>query len=283
MKNDNIILNHFIMRHPLDVVTILERMDLPEIVSILQEIPNNFAVSIFHNLERFTAVKSLEMLGLEKAVKIIEYLPADVASVFMRRFEEKYKKEILNRLSEEVKFPLERILSYDEYSAGALVDPYILTLPEDVTVEEALQRIQNRPEKAKYYIFVLNRQHILTGIISMPELMSADSKAMLSKIMTRDFPAISADLDYQSFVNHPDWQKYHTVAVVEENNLFLGVLEYKTLRRIEKETKKSRFPKHAVSAGNALGELYMLGFTGLVRSAATPFKDRQVDRRSENE
>jgi hypothetical protein len=62
--------------------------------------------------------------------------------------------------------------------------------------------------------------------------------------------------------------------VVVESDILLGAIRYETLRCIEREIKKSSLPRHAIAASNALGELYQIGLSGLIRSATTPFKDR---------
>lgn len=274
MNTDRIILDNFIIRHPEDAARILERLKIEETALFLKEIPSELAVSIFKQLERYTAMKCLEILGAEQSATIVEKLPLQVVSVFLRRVNMELREAILILVSEEISLPLRRMLNYPADSAGALADPLVLTLPEDITIKEALQRVQKRPEKAIYYLYIVNRDQALTGVINMRELMLARPGDPLSAVMHTKVSRLSAELNFQAILNHPGWQEYHALPVVEENDVLLGAIRYETLRRIERESKKSRQQRQAIAASNALGELYQIGLSGLIRSATTPLKER---------
>lgn len=274
MNTERIILDNFITRHPADAARILERLNIEETALFLKEIPAGLAVGIFKQLERYSAVKCLEMLGAEQSAAIVERLPLQVVSVFLRRVKEELREAILGLVSEEISTPLRRMLNYPADSAGALADPLVFTLPEDITIKEALQRVQKRPEKAIYYLYIVNRNQALTGVINMRELMLARPGDQLSAVMHTKVARLSAGLNFEAILNHPGWQEYHALPVVEEGDILLGAIRYETLRRIERESKKSRFPRQAIIASNALGELYQIGLSGLIRSATTPLKDR---------
>ncbi|KAA3662106.1 MAG: magnesium transporter [Calditrichaeota bacterium] len=274
MSSDRIILENFITHHAADAARILEQLRIDETVAFLQEIPNELAMAIFNHLEHYTAVKSLELIGPEKSAAIVEKLPLQVVSVFLRRLNPELRKAILNLVTEKIAVPLRRLLGYPAESAGALADPLVLALPEDISIKEALRRVQKRPEKALYYLYILSRDHILTGVLTLRELMLARPTATISSVMHRSVVRLSAELDFGAILNHPAWQDKHALPVVDKSGILLGAIDYKTLRRIEKGSERKRLPQHALNASIALGELYTIGLSGLVRSATVPLKDR---------
>lgn len=278
MNSERIILENFITHHPADAARILERLKIEETALFLKEIPGDLAVGIFNQLERYTAVKCLEMLDAEQAKVIVERLPLQVVSVFLRRIKKELREAILSLASQEISIPLRRMLSYPADSAGALGDPLVLTLPDDITVKEALQRVKKRLEGALYYLYIVNRNQALSGVINMRELMLARPGDQLSSVMHTKVACLSAELNFQAILNHPGWQEYHALPVVEESGILLGAIRYETLRRIERESRKNRLPRQAIAASNALGELYQIGFSGLIRSATTPIKDRSGEK-----
>ena len=50
-----------------------------------------------------------------------------------------------------------RLLRYHEDTAGALMDPRTIALPEDVKVNEARKRVQREPHDLQYYVYVVDR------------------------------------------------------------------------------------------------------------------------------
>jgi magnesium transporter len=276
--NDMIILTYFIGHHPGDVARLMEHLKIQDIVSLLKEIPADQTVTVFQKLDRFTALKCLETLGIEKSAEIVEALPHGIASVLLRQLQEKLRESILGTISEAVSLPLRRILSYPANSAGALTDPMVLSLPDDLAVKEGQKRVLKSPEKTIYYLYVVSREEILRGVITLRELMLAKPTAQLKMVMNTDVTRLSAELTFQAILDHPGWQEYHTLPVVEKNDIFLGVIRYEMLKRIERESKRSRLPRQMIAAGNALGELYQIGLSGLLKSASIAYQDSSEEK-----
>jgi len=273
MNSDLLILESFIKHHPADVARIVEQQKIEDSAALLQEIPFELAVEFFRHLESYMAVRCLEILDADRAAAIVEKLPLQVVAVFLRQVNEELRETILGLVAEETAIPLRRMLSYPQGSAGALADPQVLTLPDDIAVKEALRRVQKRPENAIYYLYLVNRNQALSGVITLRELLLGHSGEPLSAVMSAEVQWLHADLGFQAIINHPAWQEYHALPVVDDSGMLLGVVRYETLRRIEKESNKGVLPRHALTASASLGELYKIGLSSLVRSVTTPVKD----------
>jgi len=274
MNSNLFISEYFIKNHPIEAARSLENLNFNEIIAFLNEAPTSIAVILFSHLERFIAVSCLEKISADKSAQIIEQIPIDIAIIFLRRVNKNTAESILRLVSNEHAALLKRILDYAPNTAGALADPLVLTLPDDISVKEALKRIQKRPERAIFYLYILNRKQHLSGVISIRELMLAKHSEILSSIMESSITRLRASANLDAILSHPGWQEFHTLPVVEDNNIFLGAIHYDMLRRIEKDSKSRHLPRHAVEAGNALSELYRIGLSGLFRSATGPFKRR---------
>ncbi|KAA3612614.1 MAG: magnesium transporter [Calditrichaeota bacterium] len=278
MKSDQAILHTFITQHPADAALILERLKIEEIVLFLKEIPNEQAVAIFNYLERNSAVKCLEMLSAEQSAAIIENLPMQIASVFLRQVRSELREAILIGIPQEISIPIKRMLSFPPDSAGALADPFVLTLPDNSTVKEALRTLKKYPEKSIFYLYIINRQQKLVGVLNMRELMLARSNELVSIVMNKNLVQLNAELGFQAILSHKAWNEYHALPVVDSDGILLGMIRYKSLNQIKNEGEKNRQPHHSLAASLALGELYKIGFSGLIRSAAEPLKRRSEEK-----
>ena len=267
MNSDRIILHDFITHHPADAARILEQLKIEETALFLKGIPLGLAADIFNHLERYTAVKCLEILGAERSVAIIEKLPLQIASVILRQVKKEFREETLSLISEEISIPLRRMLNYPSDSAGALADPLVLTFSDDISVKEALLSLQKHPEKATYYLYIVNRQQKLVGVLNMRELMLARPDALVPTVMHLKVERLSAELGFKAILDHSGWSEYHAMPVVDNKDTLIGVIRYKTIHQIKADSEKVRQPHHALAASVALGELYKIGITGLIRSA----------------
>ncbi len=267
MISDQKILNHFIKNYPIDAARILENLPIGEITAFVTQIPVPQAVAVFTQLERYTAVKCLEVMDLDQAAAITEALPVEIAALLLRRMTTDLQAAILEKTAEDASDPLLRILQYPENTAAAIMDPLIFTLPEDITVKEALKRVRSRPEKAIYYLYIVRRDHTLAGVINITELMLAQGEAPLASVMHTRVVSLSAGMKLQAILNYTGWMEYHALPVVDNAGKFLGAVRYETLRQIEKDTDVVSSSQRIISTGNALGELYRIGLSGLFRGA----------------
>ena len=278
MNTEQIILEKFIQSHPVTVAKILEHYKIEEIVSLLNEIPQHLALNVLNELEPYSAIKCLEMLDPSTSAALAAKLPIQVISVFLSQVSLELQESILSLMPQEISIPLRKTLQYPSASAGALADPFVPALPEDITAKEALQRVQNRKDKINHLIYIVNRNQVLCGVISLKELMFAHSASLLYEIMQKNVSVINADLNYQRILVHTGWQNAHVLPVVDENNILLGIIRYNALRQIDNEKKTNKESEQIINTGKALGELYQIGLSGLMRTAATLFKEQSEEK-----
>ena len=277
MNTDRKILDNFITRHPTEAARLLERRTIEDTAEFLKALPADLTLQLFNQFERQTALKCFKMLDTEAAAHLVKNLPRQVVSIYLRQLSEEVRESIFNLVGKETALPLRRTLHYPENCAGALADPAVLIFPEDLNTKEALTQIKKYPEKVIYYLYIVNRNQKLTGVMSIREIMSARTDIRLSNAMHSNVVSLAAGQNFQAILDHPGWQEYHALPVVDETGIFLGVIRYKTLKRIERESKRSILPSQAIATINALGELYQIGLTGLIRSATIPLKESAAE------
>jgi len=267
-KTDNILIEQFLSIHPLDAVNIIEKLKIDEIISLLDSLPDQIAGSIVSHMNLNITINCLQIINFPKVAAIIENLPTTIIPMLLRRMPKDLREKILTAVSEEKSTFLKKTLNQPEDTIGSVMDSFVKTFYEDYTVADTLKDLKLHSGESFYYIYILSRDQKLVGILSIGDLLNAQYSQSLSLIMTKNVIKLLVDVKYKSVIDHPGWQDYHVLPVVDINNVFQGLLQYKLLRRLEEKNQKSRLPQNVAAASSALGELYRLGIAALIRGAS---------------
>jgi magnesium transporter len=266
MKPDKVILEQFIVNHSMEASRLLEEMSFEQVFSFIEKIPEELAVVLFNEMDVYSAYKCLEALEVQKSVEIIEALPINTAVSFLRRMNKIKREEILEKSEKNISRLLTQMLYHAEDTVGALMDPQMLVIPSELNVKEAFERVKKSKNQTLNYLYVTNSEGKLLGIVKLEDLIASESKKQITSVMNSGFPHLNSEVEAKKIINHPGWFEYNALPVLDRSGVFLGALNQKVIRKVELESTK-KVPRQAILAGNALGELYRIGLTGLLNSA----------------
>jgi magnesium transporter len=270
----------FAARQPNSVARVLEQSDDLDTVSVLEALPSDDATAVLRAMAPLVAARALERMRRAAAVAILLALPLDVGSALLRRVPETPRKALLSALGDGPRArSLAELLQHEPGTAGALMDPLVLALPEELCAGAALDLVRREPSNAMYYLYVVAERGRLAGVVNQRELMLAEPGTALPSIMTREPEALLAQATREGIVGHPAWQIVHALPVVDKGGVLLGAIRYETVRRLERELgHAARQPdRHATAA--ALAELYGIGLAGFVEWASVSVRGPAPRRR----
>lgn len=254
--------NHVLDRYPDRAATVLERQGEEATVRVLERDGTTAAATIIQHLSPQFSVAVLQGLTPERAVQIVDSLPVDTAARFIRRAEGSSQEAILSRLQPKQAQRVRAVLGFREGTAGSLMDPDVLALPQELTAREALQRVRAAAEYARYNLYVVNQQQCLVGAINLRELLLARGRVPLCDLMIRNLHHVLATADRTSLLSHPGWKSVHALPVVDQEGIYLGAIRYRTLRALEEEFLAPR--SQDLDSGAAFAEVVAAGARGVL-------------------
>lgn len=269
MELETRLLDTFIARHPVEAARTLELMPVSEAAEVIADVPVETLGELLRWLAPLSAASSLELVTVETAARALSATRQEVAAAILRPMDRGRRSAVLESLSAEQRKAIRGLLRYPEDSAGALMDPEIVTVGESVSAGEALDRLGRTPQHALYYVYVVSDDQKLTGVVHIRELMGARPDQLLGLIAVRTVESLPARATWKSIVAHPGWKRVHALPVVELDGRFVGVVRYESLRKLEERLAGTEFEDHGAQTGAALGELYGLGLRGLFEWAAS--------------
>lgn len=193
---------------------------------------------------------AFRLLSKGEAIEVYEYLNTDVQQALIQEFKRQEVLDIVDKMSPDDRArmfdelpakvvrrllsqlsPKERqataiLLGYGEDTAGRIMTPEYISLKENLTVSETLERIRNLANASEvvYYLYVTDTSRHLTGIVSLRDLVIAATDTTLAEIMTRDVVFVHTDTDQEEVAR--TIQRYDIVAVpvVDSEERLVGVV-----------------------------------------------------------
>lgn len=260
----------FLTAHPLEAAPVLERLPPVEAAQTLAGTPAAVAAGVLRHMAPPAATECLEQMGPAAAAPLVTAMALDDAALLLRRLAEPTLEATLARLPRDAAAALAAVLRYPPHTAGALMDPRVLSAPGDLTVGEAFARIRSSPRHVLYYLYIVDRPGRLIGVLNLRELMLAPVEATLATVMRPAGARLSALDGVGAVVVHPGWRALHALPVVDAAGQFVGAIRYETIRRVEAPAGPAAPAGSDVGVWLGLAEVCWVGLTGVLISLGAP-------------
>ena len=269
MNLERQLLTQFATDHPAEVARDLAAMSSQEAALVLGDLAPAVAAGLLHYLPSLSAAFALEQLCTEEAAAILIAVRPDIAAPILRTTPSKRRTAVVNHFPSRLQATVSSLLIYAEDTAGALMDPEVLTALDQEPVSQMLKRLQRNPEHALYYLYVVADNQRLVGVVNMRELMGARPDVSIASVCTRNVASIAASATWQTVVGHPAWGSVHALPVVDQAGRFVGVIRYETARDLERRRASDAMTDHSRQTVAALGEVFGLGLRGMFQWPAS--------------
>lgn len=267
MRALDVLSEAFLANHPDDAARAIESLGERDAANVLSRVSVAAAAQALSRVAPHDAGRLLTELEPERAAGILNRLEIQDAAAVLRTLEPAEQAPLLAALDEDDAQPISLLLMYPEGTAGAYMDPRALCVPADITVDQAQQRVRVRYQRTMYYVYVVDRDKDLIGVVNLRELFMAPKGAPLASITRRTVARIKASARRNAIVMHPRWRELHTLPVVDDAGHYLGAIRYRTLRRLEVESASDSKRKHPLTVAAGLANIYALGVHSLLSAA----------------
>ena len=256
------LVRRFIETHPVDAARVMERFSGRVASSVVGDLPTSKIAPVLEAMPDHVGAECVAGLDPGRGAAVLAELDLDQESALLRRMDEDQRRRLLDAMPPDRASQLLRVLAFPPGSAGALMDPKVLSVPDSLTAGEALERVRSAPHLTLYYLYLYDGASRLSGVVNLRELMLSDPEVALTQMMATGVDSLPATADRKAILVHPGWTEYHALPVVDAGGRFVGALRYETLRRLEGQAR-TELPSASLAA--SLGELYWVGLSGIIR------------------
>jgi len=275
MDSDSIIIEQFILKYSKEASGALERFEPEELVPFFENTSVDILLPLVQEMNPLIVLQLIKLIKKETLVQLFEAMKLPLAELLIRMMPVSEAEKVLGSLSPEKSLHIRRLLKYLKTSVGSYVDQTVFTLNESLNVKEALAQAKRHKSDLEPELFVLTTERKLVGFIKLSKLITELPKKEIRSIMETSLNTIAPETPIMSVLNHPGWQDQYLMPVVDNSQVFLGVISLATVRKL-KITSDKILEDHNKDTIGALGDLYQIGIAGLLR-AATDFKSDTYD------
>jgi len=206
------LLNILIDMHPADIEGILNRLKKDKRKYLFHLLPPELASEVLVELDTPVAEDVLEEATDERISSIVHEMDSDDAADVIADLPDDVQERILDTLKDEVSDEVKELLVHEEDTAGGIMALEVLSMSENATVNETIERIREKREEFEnlYYIWVVGIENVYLGSISLTDLVLARGSTLLHSIMDTDVPPIQVDMDQEEVANF--FKKYDLVS-----------------------------------------------------------------------
>lgn len=173
--------------HPADLADVVEDLDNFERLSIIQSLPAETVAKTIAELDPKVRKQLLAKLKDEAVTGFLERLAPDTATDIVSELPKQRMYHVLNAMQISEADEIRGLLKFKKNTAGSLMNTEFVAFPETLTASEALTELRSKGEKAEhiYYIYIIDAEGILKGVISLRDLIFVDPKTPLASIKKR--------------------------------------------------------------------------------------------------
>lgn len=201
--------------HAADLAELYHDLEIEEARYLFLLLDGEMASDVLTELDEDDRESFLEVLSGEIiAQKFIDHMDSDDAADVIGDMDEEKKQEVLLHLEDaEQAGDIVDLLAYDEDSAGGLMAKELIRVNENWTILTCLKEMARQADDVDevYYLYVVDDNNILTGTVSLKEMLLNKNTTVIRTILQDDIMSVRTDVSGEHVAQI--MEKYDLVAL----------------------------------------------------------------------
>ena len=181
---------------------------------VLTELEPDMRLGILEQLEPQTIASLLAQMPVDDAVGLVEDLPEELQGRVLEFVDVRELAEVQEHLT------------YEDDTAGRIMDPDFFSLPEGTTVGEAVATLQGCEAQTEnvFYLYVVDADGHLLGVTSLRQLLLTPAEKTLGEIMTPSPIKAHTDTDQEEVAQLAARYDLLAIPVTDGSNRLVGIV-----------------------------------------------------------
>jgi magnesium transporter len=210
--------------HPSEIARLLESLPPTERAFIWEMIDPEIGGDVLVELADEVRDGLIESMRTDEVVAALDGMEMDDLADLVADLPEALTQEVLRSLDHQERERLHAVLSYDEDSAGGLMNVDVITVRPDVSLEVVLRYLRARGEipDGTDCIYVVNRDNEYFGSLYLSRLLTLDPESTVAETMSVNVQPIPAHTPTVEVVWEFENRDLLSAPVVDDGNRLVG-------------------------------------------------------------
>ncbi len=180
-------------------------------------------------------------------VDVFDYLPTDTLANFVMLADVEDFDVILEQMDEREYKRLQEVMSYEIETAGSIMTKEYFYILEDLTSAEVIERIRTYGDRAEtiYYLYVVDHQHQLVGVLSLRDLLLTAEDTKVKDIMNPRAVYVRVTDDQEVVAKIIQDYDLLAIPVVTHDNRLVGIVTVDDIMDVVEQESEKDFHEFA--------------------------------------
>ncbi|MEX2185936.1 MAG: magnesium transporter [Pirellulales bacterium] len=216
--------------HPARTAEFMEGLTAAEAWSVLKHTDESTRVEIYHYFDFAKQVEMIESLDRAEMAVLIGALAPDERVDILKDVEPAIVDELLPLLPAVERRDIQRLTAYEEGTAGSVMTTSFARLSEKRTARQAIDDLATQAANLEtiYYLYVVDEEDHLRGVVSARQLVSAMAKpdVPVADMMERSVVSVQVTDDQEDVADVVAKYDLLAVPVVDQERRLVGIITH---------------------------------------------------------
>lgn len=220
--------DEYLMLHPYDRAIFYEKVDPDHRKTMYFFLSPKELAEIFETseIDEDEYKQFLQEMDTTYAAEMISQMFVDNAVDVLKELDKAQIASYLTLMNKEAAAQIKSLLHYEEYTAGSIMTTEYVSIPQNSTVRSAMTILRNEAPSAEtiYYVFVVDEDNRLTGVVSLRDLIITDEDTLIQSIMNERVVSVLVSDDQEDVARMTQDYNLLAVPVVDFQQHMLGII-----------------------------------------------------------
>ena len=235
--------------HYADIAEIIEQLELSQSIFLVKLLDSEKTADALAEVDEDLREKILQQLSAKEIAEEVEVLDTDDAADIIAELPEERKEKVLSQIedSEHLK-DIRELLKYDDDTAGGLMAKELVKVHEDLSVLKCVNAMRKQAEEVTrvHSIYVVNAKNQLLGRLSLKDLLTANSRAIVKDIYIPKVDYVHVNENVEEVAKIMSKYDLEAIPVVNDRKQLLGRI---TIDDIVDVIKDEAYKDYQLAAG----------------------------------
>lgn len=206
-----------------DIAEVVELVDNEQRRAIFDAMDKPTSAEVLEKVDEATRAELFELLKDEELSSIVSHLDPDDAADILSELPEEKISELLARMPTAESAEIKELMRYSEDSAGGIMDPVVISVPEDATVAEAVNKIRaSEIDEDFFSVYVVDKSSKFLGDVRIRFLLTRPESAKIGDLIDPDTIYVNVDTDQEEVRNIFSKNDLIVVPVLDKRHRLVG-------------------------------------------------------------